>query len=83
MRRRDESLLVRAGTCERGFHLESKELAVVGRLKGKSLDRATDQRKYGFGARVSRRVEGCWWVMPREARCEGNRPCSDAVESRR
>lgn len=54
MRRRYESLLGRAGTRERGFHLESSELAMRARLKGKNLDRATGQRKYGLGARVSR-----------------------------
>jgi hypothetical protein len=58
MRKRDESLLGRGETRERGFQLDSNELAVGGRLKGNSLDRATGQRKYGFGARISRRVEG-------------------------
>jgi hypothetical protein len=58
MRRRDESLLGRGEARERGFHWDSNELAVGGRLKGDSLDRATGQRKYGFGARISRRVEG-------------------------
>lgn len=59
MRRRDESLLGRAGTRERDFHLESNELAIVGLLEVKSLDRETGQRKYGFGARISCSVEGC------------------------
>jgi hypothetical protein len=54
----DESLLGRGETRERGFQLDSNEPAVGGRLKGKSLDRATGQRKYGLGARISRRVEG-------------------------
>jgi hypothetical protein len=71
MRKRDESLLGRGETRERGFQLDSNELAVGGRLKGNSLDRATGQRKYGFGARISRRVEGCWLVMPH---CERTRP---------
>lgn len=53
MRRREESLLGRAGMREKVFHLASSELGVGARLKGKNLDRATGQRKYGLGARVS------------------------------
>jgi hypothetical protein len=64
MRRRDESLLGRGETREGGFQLDSNELAVGARLEGNSLDRATGQRKYGLGARISRSVEGHWLVMP-------------------
>lgn len=68
MRRRDESLLGRGETRERGFQLDNNELAMGSRLKGNSLDRATGQRKYGFGARVSCRVDGLLVVdaSPRE-----------------
>lgn len=77
MRRRDESLLGRPGARDRGFHLESKELAVGGCLKGKSLDRATGQRKYGLGARFFCSMEGLGLEMPHG---EGTRPCFGAVD---
>lgn len=53
MRRRDERRLGRLGERPKAPHLAKKELAAGGRLKEKSLDRATDQRKYCLGARVS------------------------------